>query len=128
MSLEYEPGTASNSTKQLFLTLTTAQAHMARANTVEGSRANINEHYDLGNDMYLLPSSYFLNPTLKSSTLNPKLEPRTLNPKSKPESLDPQTLNPPTGTSYSWTIRGCTHQESSTPPPTRKPSPLNPQL
>eukprot|EP00290_Baffinella_frigidus_P006560 CAMPEP_0180119682 /NCGR_PEP_ID=MMETSP0986-20121125/2117_1 /TAXON_ID=697907 /ORGANISM="non described non described, Strain CCMP2293" /LENGTH=1139 /DNA_ID=CAMNT_0022058709 /DNA_START=62 /DNA_END=3481 /DNA_ORIENTATION=+ len=29
-------------------------AHMARANTVEGSRANINEHYDLGNDMYKL--------------------------------------------------------------------------
>jgi cyclopropane-fatty-acyl-phospholipid synthase len=29
-------------------------AHMARANTVEGSRANINEHYDLGNDMYRL--------------------------------------------------------------------------
>ncbi|EKX37689.1 hypothetical protein GUITHDRAFT_165417 [Guillardia theta CCMP2712] len=29
-------------------------AHMARANTVEGSLKNINEHYDLGNDMYRL--------------------------------------------------------------------------
>lgn len=29
-------------------------AHFARANTIEGSRKNINEHYDLGNDMYKL--------------------------------------------------------------------------
>ena len=29
-------------------------AHLARANTVEGSRKNISEHYDLGNDMYKL--------------------------------------------------------------------------
>jgi len=29
-------------------------AHMARSNTVEGSRKNISEHYDLGNDMYKL--------------------------------------------------------------------------
>uniref|UniRef100_A0A7S0TSE4 Amine oxidase domain-containing protein n=2 Tax=Hemiselmis andersenii TaxID=464988 RepID=A0A7S0TSE4_HEMAN len=29
-------------------------AHFARANTIEGSRKNINEHYDLGNDMYRL--------------------------------------------------------------------------
>lgn len=29
-------------------------AHFARANTIEGSRKNINEHYDLGNDLYKL--------------------------------------------------------------------------
>jgi len=29
-------------------------AHSARANTIEGSRKNISEHYDLGNDMYKL--------------------------------------------------------------------------
>ena len=31
-----------------------SMAHYARANTVEGSRRNIAEHYDLGNDMYRL--------------------------------------------------------------------------
>ena len=31
-----------------------SMAHSARANTVEGSRRNIAEHYDLGNDLYRL--------------------------------------------------------------------------
>jgi cyclopropane-fatty-acyl-phospholipid synthase len=31
-----------------------SMAHYARANTIEGSRRNIAEHYDLGNDMYKL--------------------------------------------------------------------------
>ena len=36
---------------------------MARSNTVDGSRKNISEHYDAGNDMYKL----FLDPTLTYS-------------------------------------------------------------
>ncbi len=35
-----------------------------RANTVEGSRRNIEEHYDAGNDMYRL----FLDPTMTYSS------------------------------------------------------------
>ena len=38
-------------------------AHLARANTVEGSKKNISEHYDAGNDMYKL----FLDDTLTYS-------------------------------------------------------------
>ena len=37
--------------------------HLARKNTVEGSRRNIHEHYDLGNEFYQL----FLDPTLNYS-------------------------------------------------------------
>ena len=37
--------------------------HLARKNTVEGSRRNIHEHYDLGNSFYQL----FLDPTLNYS-------------------------------------------------------------
>ncbi len=37
--------------------------HMGRKNTVEGSRRNIHEHYDLGNEFYKL----FLDPTLNYS-------------------------------------------------------------
>ena len=37
--------------------------HLARKNTVEGSRRNIYEHYDLGNEFYQL----FLDPTLNYS-------------------------------------------------------------
>lgn len=29
-------------------------AHLARPNTIDGSRRNIEEHYDAGNDMYRL--------------------------------------------------------------------------
>ncbi|BDA46075.1 probable cyclopropane-fatty-acyl-phospholipid synthase at C-terminar half [Coccomyxa sp. Obi] len=39
-------------------------AHRARANTVEGSRKNIEEHYDAGNAMYKL----FLDPSLTYSS------------------------------------------------------------
>ena len=35
-----------------------------RANTLEGSRRNIEEHYDAGNDMYRL----FLEPTMTYSS------------------------------------------------------------
>jgi cyclopropane-fatty-acyl-phospholipid synthase len=38
-------------------------AHLTRANTVEGSKKNISEHYDAGNDMYKL----FLDETLTYS-------------------------------------------------------------
>lgn len=39
-------------------------AHLTRANTFEGSRKNISEHYDAGNDMYKL----FLDETLTYSS------------------------------------------------------------
>ena len=39
-------------------------AHLTRANTFEGSRKNISEHYDAGNDMYKL----FLDSTLTYSS------------------------------------------------------------
>lgn len=39
-------------------------AHRARANTIEGSRRNIEEHYDAGNDMYKL----FLDDTMMYSS------------------------------------------------------------
>ncbi len=38
--------------------------HLARRNSVEGSRKNIHEHYDLGNDFYQL----FLDPTMSYSS------------------------------------------------------------
>jgi cyclopropane-fatty-acyl-phospholipid synthase len=38
--------------------------HLTRANTLEGSKRNIKEHYDLGNSMYKL----FLDPTLTYSS------------------------------------------------------------
>ncbi len=38
-------------------------AHLGRSNTVEGSRRNIEEHYDAGNDMYRL----FLDDTMTYS-------------------------------------------------------------
>lgn len=38
-------------------------AHLARPNTISGSRKNIEQHYDLGNDMYRL----FLDPTMTYS-------------------------------------------------------------
>lgn len=40
-----------------------AAAHAARSNTLEGSRRNIEEHYDAGNDMYRL----FLDPSMTYS-------------------------------------------------------------
>jgi cyclopropane-fatty-acyl-phospholipid synthase len=39
-------------------------AHLTRANSVEGSKKNISEHYDVGNDMYKL----FLDDTLTYSS------------------------------------------------------------
>ncbi len=57
-----------------------SMAHFARANTIEGSKRNIAEHYDLGNDMYRLfldeswmySCGYFRTPadTLHQSQLN----------------------------------------------------------
>ena len=38
--------------------------HLRRKNSVEGSRRNIHEHYDLGNDFYQL----FLDPTMNYSS------------------------------------------------------------
>ena len=38
-------------------------AHLARPNTITGSRRNIEQHYDTGNDMYRL----FLDPTMTYS-------------------------------------------------------------
>ncbi len=66
-NIENAPGVSGSKTQTLALNLLkwyNKLSHFKRANTVEGSRKNISEHYDLNNDFF----ASFLDPTMTYSS------------------------------------------------------------
>ncbi|MEO3402424.1 cyclopropane-fatty-acyl-phospholipid synthase family protein [Mucilaginibacter sp. CAU 1740] len=66
LNIENAPGVSGSKTQALSLNLLklfNKLSHFKRANTVEGSRKNISEHYDLNNDFF----ASFLDPTMTYS-------------------------------------------------------------
>jgi len=66
LNIENAPGVSGSNTQTLALNLLKLYnklSHFKRANTVEGSRKNISEHYDLNNDFF----ASFLDPTMTYS-------------------------------------------------------------
>jgi cyclopropane-fatty-acyl-phospholipid synthase len=66
LNIENAPGLSGSKTKAAVLNLLKVYnklAHFKRANTVDGSRKNISEHYDLNNDFF----ASFLDPTMTYS-------------------------------------------------------------
>jgi cyclopropane-fatty-acyl-phospholipid synthase len=67
LNIENAPGLSGSKTQTLALNLLkwfNKLSHFKRANTVEGSRKNISEHYDLNNDFF----ASFLDPTMTYSS------------------------------------------------------------
>ncbi len=67
LNIENAPGVSGSSIQTLSLNLLKLYnklSHFKRANTVEGSRKNISEHYDLNNDFF----ASFLDPTMTYSS------------------------------------------------------------
>ncbi len=67
LNVENAPGVSGSKTKALILNLLKGfnkLSHFKRANTIDGSRKNISEHYDLNNDFFRL----FLDPSMTYSS------------------------------------------------------------
>ncbi len=67
LNVENAPGVSGSKTKTLILNLLKGfnkLSHFKRANTINGSRKNISEHYDLNNDFFRL----FLDPSMTYSS------------------------------------------------------------